>query len=78
MPSPFCTICRELGDTEGRLSCEAFPRGIPKPIYPCGCGPRGKHDFGFAARHDMEETAPRWTELDKREPEMRGKTGPHR
>jgi len=63
MASPFCTICGGLGDTEGRLSCEAFPLGIPKEVYPCGCVPHGGRGFGFTPRRGMEETAERWAEL---------------
>ena len=65
--SPFCTICEALGDTEGRLSCEAFPLGIPKKVYPYGCGPRGSHDFGFMPKPGFEEIERRWRELEKKE-----------
>ena len=67
MASPFCTICKGLGDTEGRLSCEAFPLGIPKKVYPYGCGPRGSYDFGFMPKHGFEEMEQRWRELEKKE-----------
>ena len=67
MPAPFCTICKGFGDTEGRLSCEAFPRGIPEAVYPCGCGPRGVRDFGFMPRRGCEEMARRWEVLDKKD-----------
>lgn len=64
MASPFCTICGGLGDTEGRLTCEAFPFGIPKEIYPSGCVARGERGFGFVPRRGMEETARKWAWLD--------------
>ena len=68
MPAPFCTICKGLGnETEGRLSCEAFPLGIPKELYPSGCGDRGVRDFGFTPKQGCEEMARRWTDLDRKE-----------
>jgi hypothetical protein len=67
MPAPFCTICRELRDTKGRVSCEAFPCGIPKEVYPSGCGPRGVRDFGFMPNRGFEEMARRWEMLDKKD-----------
>ena len=39
MPAPFCTICKGFGDTEGRLSCEAFPRVFLKPYTRADAAP---------------------------------------
>ncbi len=64
MDSPFCTICAGLGDTEGRLACEVFPRGIPSAVYPHGCTARGQRACGFRPKNGMQETARRWAELD--------------
>ena len=68
MALPFCTICESLGDTEGKLSCEAFPQGIPKAVYPGGCTLRkpcqGDRGFGFKPKPGMEETARRWVRED--------------
>ena len=60
MPSPFCTICKGIGDSEGRMSSEAFPRGISEAVYPHGC-------IGFTRRRGFEEMALRWEKLDKKE-----------
>ena len=49
------------------MRCEAFPLGIPKEVYPCGCGLRGTRDFGFMPKHGFDEMARRWVELDKKE-----------
>lgn len=66
MASPFCTICERLGDSEGNLSCETFPQGIPEAVYPWGCTlrkpPHGTGGFGFKPKPGMEETARRWVE----------------
>jgi hypothetical protein len=67
MASPLCTICKGLGDTEGFLCCEAFPLGIPKDVYPFGCGPRGVRGFGFTPKRGFEEMERRWKELEKKE-----------
>jgi hypothetical protein len=65
MASPFCTICERLGDTERRLSCEAFPQGVPEAIYPGGCAlrqPSRRNGLGFKPKAGMEEIAQRWIE----------------
>ena len=67
VPALFCTICEELRDTEGRLSCKAFPCGFPQEMHPCGCGPRRVRDFGFMPKHDFEEMARRWEMFDNKD-----------
>jgi hypothetical protein len=64
MALPFCAICGALRDEEGHLSCEAFPLGIPKLLYPFGCGPHGLRE-GFKPTRGFEETARRWSEFDQ-------------
>jgi len=59
MSMPFCTICENLGDTDGLLSCVAYPKGIPGAIYPSGCVLR----LYFKVKPGMEEIARRWEEL---------------
>ncbi len=59
MAAPFCRICKDLGDTEGRMSREAFPRGIPEAVYPYGC-------VRFMPRLGSEEMARRWQKLEKK------------
>jgi hypothetical protein len=67
MASPFCTICERCGDTEGFLSCEAFPLGIPAAIYPWGCAlcvTRPEvNGIKFKAKSGMEEMAKRWEDI---------------
>lgn len=67
MATPFCTICERLGDSEGRLCCEAFPLCIPGAIYPQGCAFREPSAKGtlFKPKSGMEEIAKRWAELSK-------------
>lgn len=64
MESPLCTICRDFRDNEGLLSCEAFPHGIPTPLYPWGCMTRMANPdittARFKPRSGMEEIARRW------------------
>jgi hypothetical protein len=38
-----------------------FPLGIPKTVYPLGCG-----DFGFTPKQGFEDTAQSWIELDRK------------
>jgi len=65
--SPLCTICASFRDNAGRLSCEAFPRGIPEAFYPWGCMNRAANPdvatARFKPRPGMEEITRRWKEL---------------
>jgi hypothetical protein len=62
MTSAFCTICERLGDTEGVLCCEAFPRAIPATGYPWGC--MSQKCMEFKPKAGMEEIAKRWAKAD--------------
>ncbi len=67
MATRFCTICERLGESEGRLCCEAFPFGIPEAIYPNGCQLRGATAKGklFGPRRDRRRLPKRWGDLSK-------------
>jgi hypothetical protein len=60
MELPFCTICEKLGSSEAVVRCEAFPRGIPKDLYPWGGCKRAEM---FKAKPGMEEISRSWMNL---------------
>jgi hypothetical protein len=64
-PLPYCTLCGRLKEGEKEISCDAFPNGIPRLLFPNGCipltGPTGMPWFIPKPGHEV--IAARWKGL---------------